>query len=75
MLLTRASTHGVHLELVPDLRGVSLVNGLSGRQARIGVPAYIISDNSKTFKNNNIRSYLRRSRIRCRVIFLEWRTF
>ena len=48
----------------PNLGGPSLVNALSRCQARIGVPAYIISDNGKTFKNKNIRSYLRRSRIR-----------
>ena len=64
LLITCASTRGVHLELVPDLGGPSLMRGLSGFQARRGVPYFVISDNGKTFKDKNIRSYLRRNGIR-----------
>ena len=64
LLITCASTRGVHLELVPDLGGPSLVNALSRFQARRGVPAYVISDNGKTFKDKNLQSYLRRNGIR-----------
>ena len=64
LLITCASTRGVHLELVPDLGGPSLMRGLSRFQARRGVPYFVISDNGKTFKDKNIRSYLRRNGIR-----------
>ena len=64
LLIPCASTSGVHLELVPDLVGSSLVNALSRAQARRGVPPYDISDNGKTFNDKHIRSYLRRNGIR-----------
>ena len=50
LLITCASTRGVHLELVPDLEGQSLMRGLSRFQARRGVPYFVISDNGKLSK-------------------------
>ena len=64
LLITCASTRGVHLELVPDLGGPSLMRGLSRFQARRGVRYFVISDNGKTFKDKKIRSYVRRNGIR-----------
>lgn len=50
MLFTCAAIRAVHLELVGDMTTKSCINALRKFVARRGVPATIISDNAKTFK-------------------------
>ena len=63
LLITCASTRGIHLELVPDLGAESLKRGLSRFQSRRGVPNLVISDNGKSFKDKSLRNYLRKFNI------------
>ena len=52
-LLTYCATRAVHLELVCDMTTESFIRCFKRFTARRGVPAKIISDNSKTFKLAN----------------------
>ena len=60
-LFTCASTRAVHLELVEDLTVESFIRSFRRFSARRGLPATIISDNSKTFKaaSKEVKNLLR----------------
>ena len=49
-VFSRCVTRAVHLELVPDLSTMALLNCLRRFAARRGTPQLILSDNAKTFK-------------------------
>ena len=56
-LCTCASSRVVHLELVPDLRG------LKRFISRRGMPRIVFSDNGKTFKGSRLKTFLHFHRI------------
>ena len=52
-LLTSANSSALHLELTPDLSSEAFIRCLRRFIARRGTPAFITSDNAKTFKEAN----------------------
>ena len=58
VLITCASTRGIHLELAPDMGASALIQGLKRFQARRGILQCIMSDNGKTFKGSTLKSYI-----------------
>ena len=57
VLITCASSRGIHLELVPDKGAEALNLALKRFQARRGIPHFIISDNGKTLKDSTLKSF------------------
>ena len=58
LLLTCATSRAVHLELTPDLSIPSFLRGYRRFAARRGTPDKIINDNFKTFKSDDVKSFM-----------------
>ena len=58
LLFTCASSRAVHLELVPDMKSSAFIRAFERLVSRKGVPKFVISDNFKTFKSTQVKSFL-----------------
>ena len=59
-------TRAIHLELSPDLNADSLIRALKRFKSRRGLPALVVSDNGRTFKDRKVKAFLSLDRIRWR---------
>ena len=57
-LFSCASTHAIHLELVPDLQGSTFICALKRFMSRRFIPAQILSDNGKMFVDFCIQKFV-----------------
>ena len=57
IIITCASSRGIHLELVPDMGAEALIRALKRFQARRGTLHFMISNNGKTFKDSTLKSF------------------
>ncbi|XP_020601434.1 uncharacterized protein LOC110040534 [Orbicella faveolata] len=57
-IFTCASSHAIHLEIVPDLSTSSFVRCFKRFIFRRGLPQFVISDNGKTFKGSSLKTFL-----------------
>ena len=62
-LFTCASTRAIHLELTPDLSAKSFSRVLKRFSGRRGLPTLFISDNGKTFKDSEVRKFVKAKNI------------
>ena len=65
---TCSATRAVYLELTPDVGVHSLILAMRRFISRNGTPKLFISDNSKSFKSEDIKSYLRKVNINWKFI-------
>ena len=65
-VITCTVTGAIHLELSPELNADSLIRALIRFKSRRGIPALVVSDNRRTFKDRKVKAFLLRDRI-------EWR--
>ena len=65
-VITCTVTRPSHLELSPDLNADSLIRALKRFKSTRGIPALVVSDNDRTFKDRKVKAFLFRDRI-------EWR--
>ena len=54
-----ASTRAVHLDLVPALDALSFIKSLKRFLARTGVNKLFVSDNTKTFRSQDVQQFVR----------------
>ena len=57
-LYTCASSRAVHLDLVPDASSNAFIRSFQRFIGRRGTPSQVLSDNSKTFKNTVVKSFV-----------------
>ena len=57
IIITCASSRGIHLELVLDMGAEALIRALKRFQARRGTLHFMISNNGKTFKDSTLKSF------------------
>ena len=62
-LFTCATSRAIHLELTPDLTGLTFIRALRRFIARRGFPSLIITDNAQTFTSNVVKSFLLKNNI------------
>ena len=65
-VITCTVTRAIHLELSPDLNADSLIRAPNRFKSRRGIPALVVSDNGRTFKDRKVKAFLLRDRV-------EWR--
>ena len=65
-VITCTVTRAIHLELSPDLNADSPIRALKRFKSRRGIPALVVSDNGRTFKDRKVKAFLLQDRI-------EWR--
>ena len=63
LLFTCTATRAVYLELTPDVGVHSLILAVRRFISSNGTPKLFISDNFKSFKSKDIKSYLRKANI------------
>ena len=63
-LYTCASSHAIHLNLVPELSSKVFLRSFKRFVGRRGIPTEVLSDNAKTFKSVEVHDYIRSSRIK-----------
>ena len=57
-VFTCASTRAIHLDLTPDLTGDGFIRLMKRFMGRRGIPAFILSDNGKTFRDRKVKRYV-----------------
>ena len=57
LVLTCATTRGVHLELCSDMSASTFINGFKRFMHRKGIPSRVVSDNFQTFKSGEITTF------------------
>ena len=67
-VITCTVTGAIHLELSPDLNADSLIRALKGFKSRRGIPALVVLDNGRTFKDRKVKAFILRDRT-------EWRFY
>ena len=67
-LYTCSSSRALHLDLVPDMSSEAFVRSLERFIGRRGIPSLIVSDNGKTFKGQEIKSFTASKNIKWRYI-------
>ena len=65
-VITCTVTRAIHLELSLDLNADSLIRALKRFKGIRGIPALVLSDNSRTFKDRKVKAFLLRVRIQWR---------
>ena len=58
VIYTCASSRAVHLDLVPDASSSSFIRSFQRFIGRRGAPSRVLSDNSKTFKNTEVKNFV-----------------
>ena len=59
LVLTCATTRGVHLELCSDMSASTFINGFKRFIHRKGIPSRVVSDNFQTFKSTEITTFFK----------------
>ncbi|KAK6172490.1 hypothetical protein SNE40_016128 [Patella caerulea] len=65
-LYTCASSRALHLDLVPDASSTTFIRSFKRFIGRRGIPTSVISDNGKTFKGVELKSFLQSKGIKWR---------
>ncbi len=68
LLFTCATSRAVHLELTPDMSAPAFIRALERFISRRGYPSLLVSDNAKTFKATEVKSFLLRNKIEKKFI-------
>ena len=68
LLITCATTRGVHLELTPDMSTPALILALQRFICRKAYPEKFVSDNGKSFKSEKLKRFLRKNHIKWEFI-------
>ena len=57
-VFTSGSTRAIHLELTPDLTRDGFIRVMKRFMGRTGIPNFILSDKSKTFRDRKVKRYV-----------------
>ena len=60
LLFTCASSRAIHLELTPDMKSPAFIRAFQRFVSRRGKLSMIISDNFKTFKSSDVKSFMKK---------------
>ena len=64
LLFTCISSRVIHLELTPDMKSPAFIRAFQRFVSRRGKPSMIISDNFKTFKSSDVKSFMLKNEVR-----------